>query len=127
MLTRNGEQRMRMTEEERAFSDFTAENREKDAKDREDKNNIKTHNEKAAQVFMKLWKAADLAADNALMAQKKDGLICGIAYSIGLLNTNFHEGAAEFLLKESGIKSKKELRAAGCDQMDINNIGKLLS
>jgi hypothetical protein len=126
MLTRNGEQRIRMTEEERAFSNFTAENRENDAKDREEKNNVKTRGERASRIFLKLWEAADQAADSALAAQKKDGLICGIAYSIGLLNTNFHEGAAEFLLKESGIKSKKELKAAGCDQFDIDNIGKLL-
>jgi hypothetical protein len=56
----------------------------------------------------------------------KNGLTCGIAYSIGLLKTNYHEGAAECLLKESGIKSKSELRAAGCEQFDIDNIGDLL-
>jgi hypothetical protein len=85
-----------------------------------------TVTERATQRFIKLWEAANKAADSALMAQKKDGLICGIAYSIGLLNTNYYECAAECLLNESGIKSKSELRAAGCDQLDINNIGNLL-
>jgi hypothetical protein len=60
------------------------------------------------------------------MNTEKNGLMCGIAYSIGLLNANFHEGAAELLLEESGIKSKRELRDAGCEEFDIENIGDLL-
>jgi hypothetical protein len=58
--------------------------------------------------------------------RKKGWFNLRIAYSIGLLNTNFHEGATKFLLEESGIKSKKELKDAGCDQIDIDNIGNLL-
>jgi hypothetical protein len=76
--------------------------------------------------FWNGYKIAMRDKEKAVTKARKNGLTCGIAYSIGLLNTNFNEGAAELLLKESGIKSITELKAAGCEQFDIDNIGDLL-
>jgi hypothetical protein len=64
--------------------------------------------------------------EKVLTKAMKDGLTCGIAYSAGILNRYTDQQSAEFILNESGIKSKSELRAAGCEQFDIDNIGDLL-
>ena len=57
---------------------------------------------------------------------RKNRLTCGIAYAAGILNQYQSLQAAEFILKESGMKSIKELRDAGCEEFDIQNIGDLL-
>jgi hypothetical protein len=72
------------------------------------------------------YKNAKKESERAIVKTNKDGLTCGIAYSIGLLNKYYGKGAAEFLLNESGLKSITELKAAGCEQFDIDNIGDLL-
>jgi hypothetical protein len=56
----------------------------------------------------------------------RNGLTRGIAYAAGILNQYHSVQAAEFVLKESGIKSKSELRSAGCEEFDIENIGDIL-
>jgi hypothetical protein len=57
---------------------------------------------------------------------KKDRLICGIAYTAGILNRYFDDQSATFLLKEAGIESIQELRDSGCDSTDIENLTGLL-
>jgi hypothetical protein len=59
-------------------------------------------------------------------AGHKKGLMCGIAYAAGILNKFYDDQSAKFIIKESGIKSKKELREAGCDNFDLDNLGNLL-
>jgi hypothetical protein len=72
------------------------------------------------------YKTAKKENEKAITRARKDGLTCGIACSAGILNNYYSSTAAQFVLDESGIKSIAELRDAGCEQFDIDNIGDLL-
>jgi hypothetical protein len=87
------------------------------------------YEKEGAHQLIAFWAGYKIAAkekEKVITKAEKDGLTCGIAYSIGILNHYSDQQSAEFILKESGIKSKSELRAAGCEQFDIDNIGDLL-
>lgn len=66
------------------------------------------------------------ALEKVIERTGKNGLTCGIAYAAGILNRYHGRQAAQFVLKESGMKSLQELRDAGCEEFDIENIGDLL-
>ncbi|MDR3138445.1 MAG: hypothetical protein LBT95_02100 [Treponema sp.] len=82
-----------------------------------------------AHNLISFWAGYKISAkekEKAITKARKDGLTCGIAYSAGILNRYHSTQAAEFILAQAGIKSIAELKAAGCDQFDIDNIGDLL-
>jgi hypothetical protein len=76
------------------------------------------------------WAGYKIAAKEAVAKARKDGLTCGIAYSVGFLRRYgvlaCESQYSKFLLDQSGVKSKSELRAAGCKELDIESIGDLL-
>jgi hypothetical protein len=77
-------------------------------------------------TFFSGYKQAKKETEKVIAKAQKDGLTCGIAYTVGILR-RFHDSqSAKFIINESGLKSIAELRAAGCDQLDIDNIGDLL-
>jgi hypothetical protein len=77
-------------------------------------------------AFLAGYKAAAKDNKKAITKARKDGLTCGIVYTAGILNRFYDQQSAEFILKESSTKSKKELRDAECEEYDIDNIGDLL-
>jgi hypothetical protein len=86
------------------------------------------YEKEGAHHLVSFWNGYKMAKKEkkAITNARKDGLICGIAYAAGILNAYYDFQSAKFILHESGIKSKKELREAGCEEFDIDNIDDLL-
>lgn len=64
------------------------------------------------------------SGDDPCIKARENGLTAGIALAVGLMHK--HGMNAQNILSECGIADKKELRDAGVEQFDLDNIGDLL-